>query len=72
MIFENILEPIDLSAEGVIVIPSIVAAKTLLEGATLRVEERQDEESGNICLVFEGKGLRLAVLNATLLDYNLS
>ena len=72
MIFEDILEPIDLSAEGVIVVPSIMAAKTLLEGATLRVEERQDESSGTLCLVFEGKGLRLAVLNVTLLDYNLS
>jgi DNA-binding response OmpR family regulator len=72
MIFEDILEPIDLIAEGVIVVPSIIAAKTLLEGSTLRVEERQDEGSGTVCLVFEGKGLRLAVLNATLLDYNLS
>jgi len=72
LLFEDILETIDLSAEGVIVVPSIVAAKTLLEGSTLRVEERQEVSSGTVCLIFEGKGLRLAVMGVTLIDYNLS
>ena len=72
LLFEDILETIDLSAEGVIVVPSIVAAKTLLEGSTLRVEERQEVSSGTVCLIFEGKGLRLAVMGVTLMDYNLS
>jgi|GEM_PF-961800 len=72
LLFEDILETIDLSAEGVIVVPSIEAAKTLLEGSTLRVEERQEVDSGTVCLVFEGKGLRLAVMGMTLMDYNLS
>ena len=72
LLFEDVLETIDLDAEGVIVVPSIVAAKTLLEGSTLRVEERQEISSGTICLIFEGKGLRLAVMDVTLMDYNLS
>jgi len=53
-------------------VPSIEAAKTLLEGSTLRVEERQEADSGTVCLIFEGKGLRLAVMGMTLMDYNLS
>lgn len=72
LLFEDVLETIDLSAEGVIVVPSIGAAKTLLEGSTLRVEERQEVGSGTVCLIFEGKGLRLAVMGMTLMDYNLS
>ncbi len=67
---EDILEPIDLNMEEVILMPSIKSALSLLEDKGLTVTERQDIDSGDICLLFENQGIRLAVLHCSLIDYN--
>jgi DNA-binding response OmpR family regulator len=67
---EDILEPIDLDLEGVIIMPSIEAAMSLMEEKGLVATERQDIETGDICLILESQGILLAVLHKSLLDFN--
>lgn len=67
---EDVLEPIDLNMEEVILMPSIEAALSLLEDEGLSVTERQDIDSGDTCLLLENQGIRLAVLHRSLIDYH--